>query len=90
MRNTLIQEAGEAMYGSSWRADLANALRISHEKLDRMISGEEVIAIEYYGDILAYCIGKIQRMEEIAREIRQASRREHCPKAYAPSRRFIP
>lgn len=42
-RASLLKEAGEALYGRSWKTEMAEALNISHRYVQFMASGKRKI-----------------------------------------------
>lgn len=73
MSSRLIREAGETLYGSSWRKDLASQLRVSSMTLERWETGAEDVPIPVFTNVLALVSARVQELYALAPRLRDAA-----------------
>lgn len=68
----LLQECGEALYGSRWHTDLARDLDVSDRTMRRWVASTEDMSPGVYVDLLRIVLERAQSLDALADRLRRA------------------
>ncbi|MCF3931832.1 hypothetical protein L1787_00205 [Acuticoccus sp. M5D2P5] len=71
MKNAILREIGEALYGASWRAPLARDLDVSERTVRRWVAGEGV-PNGVSADLLRLTQERADLLDELAHRLKHA------------------
>lgn len=73
---TLLQQAGEALYGPHWQTELASKLGVTYRTMRRWVSGSHNIPDGIWPEIGNLIIARAERLETISKDIERLVRRQ--------------
>ena len=65
MSNTLLTEAGRALYGSRWQTDLAQALGVNDRTVRRWVAGTESPRASVHADLMKLCQERSKTLDDL-------------------------
>jgi hypothetical protein len=67
----LLQDCGEALYGSRWQSDLARDLGISDRTVRRWVSGVDDPPLGIYTDLHRLVTERAQRLDDLGERLKK-------------------
>jgi hypothetical protein len=70
---SLLQRAGEALYGPRWQSELARDLAVSDRTMRRWVAGDGAPSPGVYLDLLRLTQERAQALDALAAELQRAA-----------------